>query len=151
LRTKGGNDWSKRYPLIGKALLKLPVDSIDFDALHSRLYDDHAPLLAFDLFELDGEDLRGLPLLEQKLRLKRLLGRKGATACTTSTSSTATAPRSSSTPAASSWKASCQSVPIARTGLAVRRLGSRSRTFGTRRSDACSKHSSISARYRPEP
>ena len=31
---------------------------------------------AFDLLWLDGEDLRGLPLLERKARLKKLIGRK---------------------------------------------------------------------------
>jgi len=33
-------------------------------------------LYAFDLLELDGEDLRGLPLGDRKKRLARLLGRR---------------------------------------------------------------------------
>ena len=32
-------------------------------------------LFAFDLIEHDGEDLRDLPLIERKRRLKKLLGR----------------------------------------------------------------------------
>jgi bifunctional non-homologous end joining protein LigD len=48
----------------------------DFNGLHSRIYDDAAVLLAFDLLELDGEDLREQPLIERKARLKKLLGRK---------------------------------------------------------------------------
>jgi ATP-dependent DNA ligase len=31
-------------------------------------------LYAFDLLELDDEDLRGMPLLDRKKRLARLLG-----------------------------------------------------------------------------
>ena len=33
-------------------------------------------LLAFDILELDGTDLRDLPLVERKRRLKALLGRQ---------------------------------------------------------------------------
>jgi ATP-dependent DNA ligase len=33
-------------------------------------------LYGFDLLELDGEDLRGLPLADRKKRLARLLGRR---------------------------------------------------------------------------
>jgi ATP-dependent DNA ligase len=32
-------------------------------------------LFAFDLIELEGEDLRDLPLIERKRRLARLIGR----------------------------------------------------------------------------
>jgi bifunctional non-homologous end joining protein LigD len=46
----------------------------DFNALHSRANDDWAMLLAFDILELDGTDLRDLPLVERKRRLKALLG-----------------------------------------------------------------------------
>jgi bifunctional non-homologous end joining protein LigD len=48
----------------------------DFDALHSRAKDDWAMHLAFDILELDGTDLRDLPLAERKRRLKALLGRQ---------------------------------------------------------------------------
>jgi bifunctional non-homologous end joining protein LigD len=47
----------------------------DFNALHSRLYDESAPLCAFDLLELDGEDYRGKPLLDRKKALKKVLGK----------------------------------------------------------------------------
>jgi bifunctional non-homologous end joining protein LigD len=33
-------------------------------------------LYAFDLLELDGEDLRGLPLGDRRKRLARLVGRR---------------------------------------------------------------------------
>ena len=92
LRTKGGFDWSGRYPRIVRSVLNLSVESValpmsevvwlakngvsDFDALHSRAKDDWAMHLAFDILELDGTDLRGLPLVERKRRLKALLGRQ---------------------------------------------------------------------------
>jgi ATP-dependent DNA ligase len=46
-----------------------------FGRLHSREHDGHAFLWAFDLLELDGEDLRARPLLERKKALHRLLRR----------------------------------------------------------------------------
>jgi bifunctional non-homologous end joining protein LigD len=46
-----------------------------FDALHRRGRVTDAILQAFDLLELDGEDLRPLPLGQRKKRLARLLAR----------------------------------------------------------------------------
>jgi len=46
-----------------------------FDALHRRHRASDALLYAFDLPELDGEDLRPLPLAERKAKLVRLLAR----------------------------------------------------------------------------
>ena len=48
----------------------------DFHALRSRRRSHEAVLFAFDLIELDGEELRDLPLIVRKRRLKRLLGRQ---------------------------------------------------------------------------
>jgi bifunctional non-homologous end joining protein LigD len=45
-----------------------------FDALYRRGTVSEAMLYAFDLLELDGEDLRGLALIDRKKRLARLLG-----------------------------------------------------------------------------
>ena len=47
----------------------------DFHALRRQRWGDEAVLYAFDLIEHDGDDLRDLPLLERKRRLKKLLGR----------------------------------------------------------------------------
>jgi ATP-dependent DNA ligase len=44
-----------------------------FEELHSRRSDDRAMLYAFDLLELDGEDIRPQSLLTLKARLKQLL------------------------------------------------------------------------------
>jgi ATP-dependent DNA ligase len=46
------------------------------DALHRRGTVTEAMLYAFDVLELDGEDLRGLPLGDRKKRLARLVGNR---------------------------------------------------------------------------
>jgi len=91
LLTRGGYDWSDRYPLIVEAALRnrstsfvidgeavlLGVDGIsDFNGLHSRKHDDEVQLYAFDILALDGEDLRKLPLHLRKNNLARLLARR---------------------------------------------------------------------------
>jgi ATP-dependent DNA ligase len=91
LRTRGGYNWAARYPRIVASVLSLRVGSIvidgevaclnaegvsDFDALHSGRNDSSASLLAFDLLEINGSDLRGLPLLERKQRLRKVLRRR---------------------------------------------------------------------------
>jgi ATP-dependent DNA ligase len=50
-------------------------DDAVFDALHRRGRVTDAILQAFDLLELDGEDLRPLPLGQRKPLLARLLAR----------------------------------------------------------------------------
>ena len=73
LITRGGYNWTSRYPWIVEVALKnrfkqfvidgeavvLGVDGVaDFDALHSRRHEDEVQLYAFDILALDGEDLR---------------------------------------------------------------------------------------------
>jgi ATP-dependent DNA ligase len=91
LITRGGHDWTKRYPWIVEAALKnrqkrfvidgeaviLGVDGIsDFDALHSGKHNEEVQLCAFDVLALDGDDLRHLPLSMRKANLARLLARR---------------------------------------------------------------------------
>src|SRR5215470_9087957 len=91
LITRGGYNWSKRYPWIVEAAMKnrlrqfvldgeaviLGVDGIsDFNALHSGKHNDEVQLCAFDVLALDGEDLRKLPLSTRKANLARLLARR---------------------------------------------------------------------------
>jgi bifunctional non-homologous end joining protein LigD len=91
LITRGGYDWTKRYPWIVEAALKnrtkhfvidgeaviLGVDGIsDFNALHSGKHNEEVQLCAFDLLALDGDDLRPLPLSMRKANLARLLARR---------------------------------------------------------------------------
>lgn len=47
-----------------------------FDALHGRGTVSEAMLYAYDLLELDGRDLRELPLGDRKKQLARLLGKR---------------------------------------------------------------------------
>jgi ATP-dependent DNA ligase len=87
LITKGGYDWTKRYPWIVEAALKnrerqfvldgeaviLGVDGIsDFNALYSGKHNDEVQLCAFDMLAMDGGDLRRLPLSMRKANLARL-------------------------------------------------------------------------------
>jgi bifunctional non-homologous end joining protein LigD len=91
LFTRRGYDWSARYPAIlvtamqlrassftldGEAVVCRPDGVAIFDALHRRGTVSEAMLYAFDLLELDGEDLLGLPLGDRKKRLARLVGRR---------------------------------------------------------------------------
>jgi ATP-dependent DNA ligase len=88
LFTRRGYDWTARYPAIaatsaqvraksftldGEAVVCGPDGVAVFDALHRRGTVSEAMLYAFDLLELDGEDLRSLPLGDRKKRLARLL------------------------------------------------------------------------------
>lgn len=88
LRSNGGLDWTKRYPLIvaaaravkasefaidGEVVVLGPVS--DFGALHSRTRDAEAQFYAFDVLAGEGDDYRKLPLTDRKGRLARLLKR----------------------------------------------------------------------------
>ncbi len=87
--TRSGLDWTAKFKPIADAAAKLPCASalIDceivaldaggkpsFGTLQASLKDG-GPLLAFayDLLELDGDDLTGLPLVDRKERLAHLL------------------------------------------------------------------------------
>jgi bifunctional non-homologous end joining protein LigD len=91
LITKGGYDWTKRYPWIVESALKnrmkhfvidgeaviLGIDSrSDFDALHSGKHNEEVQLYAFDMLAGDGDDMRSLPLSMRKANLARLLARR---------------------------------------------------------------------------
>jgi bifunctional non-homologous end joining protein LigD len=86
LITRGGYNWTDRYPWIVEAARKirqrrfvldgeaviLGVDGIsDFDALHSRKHDDEVQFCAFDILAEGGDDLRKLPLSMRKTNLER--------------------------------------------------------------------------------
>ena len=74
LLTRNGNDWSSRYPLIVEAL-KVRSCLIDgeavacdgnglavFEHLRRKISGKHVFLFAFDLLELNGQDLRREPI-----------------------------------------------------------------------------------------
>ena len=87
---------------------------------------------AFDLLHLNGEDLWGLPLVERKAGLKRLLRRKPS-AVSMSITSRSTARGCSRRRAVSTWRALSRSGRTHCTGQrrSRRRTGSRSRTATT--------------------
>jgi bifunctional non-homologous end joining protein LigD len=91
LFTRRGYDWSGRYPAIvvtamqlratsftldGEAVVCGPDGVAIFNALHRHGTVSEAMLYAFDLLELDGDDLRELPLGDRKNRLRRLVGKR---------------------------------------------------------------------------
>ena len=88
LFTRNGYDFTARFPKIIDAVASLPVSSclldgeaivVDerglsvFDALRYRLRDHAAVLCAFDLIELDGEDLRCARLEDRKRTLADII------------------------------------------------------------------------------
>jgi ATP-dependent DNA ligase len=90
LITRQGYDFTKRFPAAVKTLEALKVRSclIDgevivtdasglavFDQLRRTNGHEIAVLCAFDLIELDGEDLRLMPIEDRKTALRRLLKR----------------------------------------------------------------------------
>ena len=88
LFTRNGHDWTGRFPLIASAALSLKAASclIDgeavacddnglpvFDRLRYRRDDWRVFLYAFDLIELDGDDLRREHIERRKATLAKLL------------------------------------------------------------------------------
>ncbi|EOA02509.1 ATP-dependent DNA ligase [Herbaspirillum frisingense GSF30] len=93
--TREGLDWSHRWPILVKALERLPVDDawidgevvaldengrISFEALQTLARGDRQQangirlaLYAFDLLFLNGHDLREVPLLQRKELLRTLI------------------------------------------------------------------------------
>ena len=91
LITRGGYNWTDRYPWIVEAALKnrqprfvidgeaviLGVNGVsDFNALHSGRHNEEVQLCAFDILAEGGDDLRKLPLHLRKTSLERLLARR---------------------------------------------------------------------------
>jgi len=90
LFTRNGHDWTERFPLIDEAVTALRVRTclIDgeaiccddegvavFHKLCQRRNDQHVVLCAFDLLELNGQDLRREPIERRKVLLVRLLAK----------------------------------------------------------------------------
>ncbi len=93
LKTRKGLDWSNKFAAIAKEGGKFPDAIIDgeivaldedgapdFSALQAAISDGKTDKLIFYVFDLlfaDGEDLRPLPLVTRKARLKELLDARG--------------------------------------------------------------------------
>ena len=61
--------------LDGESILLRPDNTSDFEALGSRQGQAEAILVAYDIMEMDGQDVRPEPLEERRKRLARLLSR----------------------------------------------------------------------------
>ena len=141
LITRNGNDFTNRFPIIVAAVAALTARSflIDgeaivtngdglavFDLIRHKRHGDAAVLCAFDLIELDGEDLRRSSIEYRKRKLAKLVRRPQLASCLMSiTKGTATS--YSSTPASSAARALCQSGLARCIGPGARRIGSRSK------------------------
>jgi bifunctional non-homologous end joining protein LigD len=90
LYSRSGNDLTPRFPLIVEAVFRLRARSIiidgeavacddngvpNFDRLRYCHHDHSVLLCAFDLVELDGDDLRREPLVTRKATLASLLSK----------------------------------------------------------------------------
>ena len=88
LITRHGNDFTARFPLAVEAVSALSARSflLDgeaivtnerglavFDLIRHQRHGDDAVLIAFDLIELDGEDLRRTPIEQRKRQLAKLV------------------------------------------------------------------------------
>lgn len=96
LYTRNGHDWTRQFGYVAPALSKLTTGTALIDGelcaidehghtnftLLKNSLDGQAPVVfyAFDLLELDGEDIAALPQLERKARLEGLLSRLPADA-----------------------------------------------------------------------
>jgi bifunctional non-homologous end joining protein LigD len=93
LWTRGGHDWADRFPAIVEAASALSAQSFlidgevivarddgvsDFEALRSRRRDHDVTLIAFDLIEMQGDDMRNHKLIDRKTRLAKMLARGDA-------------------------------------------------------------------------
>ena len=88
LITRNGNDFTARFPLAVDAVARLPTHSflLDgeaivtnerglavFDLIRHKRHGEDAVLVAFDLIELDGEDLRRMPIEQRKRKMAKLV------------------------------------------------------------------------------
>ncbi len=92
LYSRPGNDFTRRFPLIVETLARLRSRSFiidgeavvcddngvaSFDRIRYRRHDGDAFLYAFDLIELNGNDLRRDPLEVRKATLRSMLTKAG--------------------------------------------------------------------------
>ena len=88
LFTRNGNDFTSRFPLAVDAVARLPAHSflLDseaivtnerglavFDLIRHQRHGNDAVLIAFDLIEFEGEDLRRTPIEQRKRKLAKLV------------------------------------------------------------------------------
>ena len=139
LISRNGNDLTYRFPSAVQALVALPMRSsiidgevivsdstglADFSLISGYRNGHCATLCAFDLIELDGQDLRWQPIEDRKAALKKLIGSKKHPGIAFNKYFDV---EGSIVPASSDASASCRSVSARRIGLADRTIRSRTR------------------------
>jgi bifunctional non-homologous end joining protein LigD len=92
LYSRPGNDLTYRFPLIAETVARLRPRSciidgeavvcdskgmVSFDHIRYRRHDSSAFLYAFDLIEINGDDLRGDPLEVRKATLANIVAKTG--------------------------------------------------------------------------
>jgi ATP-dependent DNA ligase len=132
LYSRPGNDLTRRFPLIVETLARLRPRSciIDgeavacdgngvasFNLIRYRRHEDTTFLYAFDLIELNGDDLRHDPLEVRRATLASIVAKASP--------GRATARPSSPMPASLASKASSRSARIPATARDARRIGSK--------------------------
>ncbi|WP_292178697.1 hypothetical protein [Mesorhizobium sp.] len=140
--TRNGHDWTRQFKVIlpplqaltsGSALIDGEIVAIDsqgrtnFSMLKTGIAAG-MPLkfYAFDLLELDGEDLSSRPLLERKERLATLLGERDPDDSLQFSSHIADNGKRSSTPCApAATRALSQSAPTVAMSATAPRVGSK--------------------------
>jgi hypothetical protein len=153
--SRGGHDWSAQLPAIAEAMRAFPVTSVTLDgevvicgadgvsqfdrmrAMFGRHGSREAFLYAFDILELDGQELRagsGGIIVEHCWRSCSLKPTQASGYA--STSRAPTAPSCSAPRATWDWKTSSPSGATAATAPGAAGIGSRSRILRTRRSNA---------------
>jgi bifunctional non-homologous end joining protein LigD len=122
--TRNGNDWTRAYRRVVDACGKLACETAlidgemvvqdehgitDFYALRSAIYTAPHRLVffAFDLLHLDGQDLRGQPLMERRALLRKLVKQDPAPRSSSAIISRVTAPGSLRLRRSSGSRASC--------------------------------------------
>jgi bifunctional non-homologous end joining protein LigD len=138
--SRPGNDFTRRFPLIVEALVRLRSRScvIDgeavacddngvasFDLVRHHRANERIFLYAFDLIELNVDDMRRDPLEVRKATLRSMLAKAGLGLRFNEHMWKATARPSSPMPAGWDSKASCRSARIPPTVPAARPTGSR--------------------------
>jgi bifunctional non-homologous end joining protein LigD len=101
LLSRRGLDWADRFPAVAAAVEALAVKSCtidgkviacrkdglaDFELLRYRRRDGPVTLVAFDVIELDGRDLRREPIENRKAELRGFSTDVGQNSCSTSSS-----------------------------------------------------------------
>jgi hypothetical protein len=143
LYSRPGNDLTDRFPLIVDALARLRASSCivdgeaascgddgiaSFERMRDGRHGDSVFLWAFDLIELNGDDLRRDPLAVRKATLASLVARVAPGLHLNEHLDHDDGRSSSSMPASSGSKGLSRSGTTRRIGQAARGIGSRART-----------------------